>query len=473
MNVIETALWILSVISLVYVTVANFSYIAFTIVAWRKLAGFRRARTYTPLGEMFTSPFTPGVSVILPAHNEEAGIVDSVKSLLDLHYPTHEVIVVNDGSTDATLERLQDAFDLAPVREAMRAELTTAHGRETYVSRRNPKLWVVDKENGGKSDALNAGVNAASHPYVCAVDADAILEPDSLLLFVKPIVDDPSLVVAAGGIVRIVNGATVEAGRIVSFRMPRNPIAAFQVVEYNRAFLVGRTAWDSLNSLLIVSGAFGLFKRSLVEEVGGWARDTVGEDIEIVFRLHAHHRERGEPYRIAFVPDPVAWTEAPSDLATLSRQRRRWQRGLGETLWRHRRQIGRRRLGVVGLVAMPYFLLVEFLGSVFEAFGLFIVLAAWLTGAASLVFFLGYVFVSIVLGMLLAIAAIMLEEYASRRHERPADAARLVGYALLESFGYRQLNAYWRCRGMIDVARHRQGWGEMKRRGFETAEASK
>ena len=340
--------------------------------------------------------------------------------------------------------------------------------RATYVSRRRPNLWVVDKENGGKSDALNAGVNAAAHRYICAVDADVILEPDSLLRVAKPIVDDPELIAAAGGIVRVANGAVVEAGRIVEFGLPRSRLAVMQVVEYIRAFLIGRIGWSSMNALLIVSGAFGLFRRTLVEEVGGYARDTVGEDIELVVRLHVHMRAREEPYRIEFIPDPVAWTEAPEELATLSRQRRRWQRGLGETLWRHRRQIGRPRLGAVGLVALPWFLLFEFLGAAFEAFGLVVVLVAWLLGVLSVAFFLAFLAVAILIGLLLSIAAIMLEEYAARRHERARDVSRLVLYALLENFGYRQLNGYWRCRAFIDLARRRTAWGEMKRRGLES-----
>jgi cellulose synthase/poly-beta-1,6-N-acetylglucosamine synthase-like glycosyltransferase len=467
-NVLEEILEILSVTALLYFAVVNLTYLAFTLAAWHQLAAYRRARNYTPLDEMFASPFTPAISVLLPAYNEETGVVPSVTSLLDLRYPRHEVIVVNDGSTDGTLERLREAFDLVPVRRALRTRLDTEPVRATYVSRRRPNLCVVDKENGGKSDALNAGVNAAAHRYVCAVDADAILEPDSLLRFVKPIVDDPELVAAAGGIVRIANGSIVAGGRIVEFRLPRNPLAAIQVVEYIRAFLIGRIGWNSVNALLIVSGAFGLFRRSLVEEVGGYARNTVGEDIEIVVRLHVHLRARGEPYRIAFVPDPVAWTEAPEDLTTLSRQRRRWQRGLGETLWRYRREIGRPRLGTVGVLALPWFLVVEFFGAVYEAFGLVIVLVAWLLGALSWAFFVMFLIVALLLGLLLSIAAIMLEEYAARRHDRATDVARLVLYALLENFGYRQLNGYWRCRAFIDLARGRTGWGEMRRRGFES-----
>jgi cellulose synthase/poly-beta-1,6-N-acetylglucosamine synthase-like glycosyltransferase len=259
----------------------------------------------------------------------------------------------------------------------------------------------------------------------------------------------------------------IESGRLVDYRLPRSSLARFQVVEYFRAFLIGRLAFDSINGVLIISGAFGLFKRNVVEAVGGYSRDTVGEDVELVVRLHRYLREREEEYRIRFVPDPVCWTEVPEELRMLARQRRRWQRGLGETLWRHRRLIGNPRAGALGMVTMPYLLVFEFLGSIIELLGIPVVLAAWLLGALSLEFFLAFLAISVLLSVLLSIAAILLEEYAVRRHERPSDIARLVLYGVLENFGYRQLTAFWRCRGAVDFVRRRRDWGQMRRRGLE------
>ena len=462
--------WILRVTSwcalAVFMTIGA-TYLAFTFLAWRRLSAFRRARAYMPLDEIFTSPFTPPISLIMPAYNEERGIVPSVASLLDLRYPNHEVIVVNDGSTDGTLDRLRDAFELVPVREALRTRVAAAPIHATYISRRHRNLWVIDKENGGKFDALNAGINAASHHYFCAVDADAVLEDDALLRVVKPIVDAPDLLVATGGIVRVANGCVVDGGRVTAVHLPRSRLAAVQVVKYFRAFLIGRIGWDSLHALLIISGAFGVFRRDLVEEVGGYASGTVGEDIELVTRLHAHLRARDEEYRITFVPDPVCWTEAPERLQTLARQRRRWQRGLGETLWRRRRQIFNPRYGTIGLLALPYFLLIEFASAALEAFGLILVLVAFVVGAVSLSFTLVFLALSIVLAVLLSVAAIMLDGYAGRQHERTVDIARLALYAVLENFGYRQLTAFWRCRGIVDLMRGRTEWGAMQRRGLE------
>jgi cellulose synthase/poly-beta-1,6-N-acetylglucosamine synthase-like glycosyltransferase len=453
-------------VTIIYFACLNGLYAAFTLVAARSLRGHLRRRRYGVLEEALDSPLTPGITLILPAFNEAAGIVESVRSLLALRYPHFEIVVVNDGSTDDTLERLRESFDLAPIRRSVRAAIPTRTVRAAYVSRPHRALWVLDKENGGKADALNAGVNAAHHPYICAIDADALIEPNALLEVAAPIFDDPDHVVATGGIVRIANGCTIDHGRVVDVRLPSSPLAVLQVIEYFRAFLVGRVGWTRLNALLIISGAFGLFQREAVEDVGGYWTDTVGEDVELVVRLHRHFRSRGVAYRIAFVPDPVCWTEAPEDLRTLSRQRRRWHRGLGQTLWRHRRAIGDRQLGVFGVVGLPYFLVFEFLGPVVEVLGPPLTLLAFLLGDLSVLFLVAFVAVAFLLGIVLTTAALALEEFNFRRHERGRDIVRMLAYAVVENIGYRQLNDFWRLLAFVDLARRKQGWGVQARRGI-------
>jgi cellulose synthase/poly-beta-1,6-N-acetylglucosamine synthase-like glycosyltransferase len=466
MNALRTALEVSAVVGFVYFAVLNGLYLVFTGLAWRAVRAYRRARAYAADEETFGSPLTPPVSILLPAYNEEAGIVESVRSLLALRYPELEVIVVNDGSTDATLSRLAEAFDLVPVRKALRPSLPCARVRATYASRRHAQLWVVDKENGGKADALNCGIDAARYPYFCAVDADAMLEEDALLRVAKPILDDPGLVAATGGIIRVANGCRIDHGRVVDVRLPRSHLAVFQVVEYLRAFLVGRIGWSGMRSLVIISGAFGLFRRNLVEAAGGYSRSTVGEDVELVLRLHRHLRERGEDYRIEFVPDPVAWTEAPEDLRTLSRQRRRWQRGLAESLWRHRRVAFNPRFGVLGTVAAPYFLFFELLGPLIELAGYGSVLAAAIVGSLSGTFFVAFLVMAVLVGIFLSASALMLEEFSFRRYNNEADAARMVVVAVFENLGYRQLVTVWRALALFDLVRRRRGWGEMRRRGL-------
>ena len=458
----------LAALTLAYFAVLNLVYLAFTAIAWRGVVRHLHARGHAADDEVFASPVTPPVSVLVPAYNEEPTIVESVRSLLALRYPHHEVIVVNDGSADATLERLVDEFDLVPVRKALRYLLPTAPIRGAYVSRRHRNLWVVDKENGGKADALNAAVNTSRYPYICAIDADAILEEDALLRVVRPIIEEPDVVVATGGIVRIANGCRIDHGRVLEVRLPRSRLATLQVLEYFRAFLIGRVGWSRLNALLIISGAFGVFRRSLVEAVGGYAQDTVGEDIELVVRLHRHLRERDERYRIEFVPDPVCWTEAPETVGQLSRQRRRWQRGVGGTLGRHRVATGNGRYGALGAAALPYFLFFEFLGPVVELLGLPAIVAWWVFGALSVVFLVGFLVVAVLLGILLSLAALTLEEHSFRRHRDGREIARLVWFSIVENLGSRQMVAFWRFLGLVDLVRGRGEWGDMSRRGFTT-----
>ena len=273
----------------------------------------------------------PPISLLVPAYNEEATIRTSIRSMLQLEYPDFELVVINDGSPDRTMDVLVREFGLVPYPGAVRIALPHASVRGIYRSTRHPNLRVIDKDNGGKADALNAGINLARHGLFCAVDADSILQRDSLLRLVRPFLDD-GRTVAAGGTVRIANGSRVRGGYLEQAGIPRNWLARFQIVEYLRAFLFGRLGWTSMNAVLIISGAFGLFDRRRVVDAGGYRHDTIGEDMELVVRLHRYHRERSIPYRITYVPDPVCWTEAPEDIGTLGRQRSRWQRGLSESL---------------------------------------------------------------------------------------------------------------------------------------------
>jgi cellulose synthase/poly-beta-1,6-N-acetylglucosamine synthase-like glycosyltransferase len=465
---LRSLLEVLGVVSIAYFAGLNLLYLIFTGIAWRSVARQLRRRSYDAVEDIFASPLTPGISVLLPAFNEESGVVESVRSLLRLRYPTHEVVVVNDGSTDATLDRLTEAFDLMPVRHHLRDAIDTQPVIATYASRRHPELLVIDKANGGKADALNAGINAAQHPYVCAVDADALIEEEALLRVAQPIIDDPT-VVATGGMVRIVNGCEVDHGSVSRIGLPKSRLATLQVVEYFRAFLVGRMAWSELGALLIISGAFGVFQRSAVEAAGGYWTDTVGEDAELVVRLHRHLRERDEPYKIQFVAEPVCWTECPEDVRALGRQRRRWQRGLAQALWRHRTMVGNPRYGVFGVFAMPYFLVFELIGPALELFAYVLLPLSAAAGLLSLSYLVAFLIVAVVVGMLLSVSALALEEFSFRRHPSHREVARLLGYAIIDNFGYRQLNDVWRAMGLVDLLRRNSSWGAQRRRGFTPA----
>ncbi len=414
---------------------------------------------------LLQSDIAPTISVLAPAHDEAATIVGSVRAMLGLSYPNLEVVVVNDGSTDETIRVLVDNFALVAIHPVFRRQVETKPVIALYRSRTRPNLVVVDKQNGGKADALNAALNVATGQLVCAVDADTIIEPEAMLRMVRPFVtrDD---VVAAGGTIRIVNGSEVRNGRVTSLRVPRRALAGFQVVEYLRAFLFGRLGWNRLGGNLIISGAFGLFDRQATAEAGGYAHDTVGEDMELVVRLRRRSYELGDPKAIAFIPDPVAWTEAPESLRVLGRQRDRWHRGLCDVLRRHRRVFLNPRYRATGLVVYPYFVVVELLAPVVEALGLVGLAIGLLVGAVDWSFAVLFFLVAYGLGIVLATFTLALEELSFHRYERLGDRALLVLWAVFESLGYRQLTVVWRLRGIWKFLRKRTDWGVMQRKGF-------
>lgn len=470
MTGLTQVLYWITVLAVAYFLVLNGTYLATSLLAFSRLRRYgARLKTFD-LERLLTSDGVPPVTLIAPAYNEEAGCVESVRAFLSLSYPDVQILVVNDGSKDATLARLIEAFDLVPAPRVPTAPIPSAPIREMYRSRRHPNLLVLDKENGGKADALNAGLAHCRTPLFCAMDADTLLERDALLRVVRPFIEDADTV-AVGGIIRIVNGCRVRDGEVVEVGLPDNLLARFQVLEYLRAFLAGRMGWDALDATLIISGAFGLFRRSAVVSVGGYATDTVGEDMELVVRLHRVLRERGERYAIRFVPDPVAWTECPETLRVLGRQRDRWQRGLAQSLMRHRRMLLNPRYGRVGMIAYPFFFFLEMLGPLVELAGWVSLPILLASGRVDLLFATSFLAVSVGLGMVLSVLAVALEELSFRRYPRRSDLFRLFGLGLLENVGYRQLQSWWRLKGLWSAVRGSEAWGAMERKGFSRAGA--
>jgi cellulose synthase/poly-beta-1,6-N-acetylglucosamine synthase-like glycosyltransferase len=454
---------------LLYFLAINTHYLLLMLVGFRETRRALRESHWRDLRRLMRSPLTPPISLLVPAHNEEVNIAESVRSLLMLNYPEFEVIVVNDGSTDGTLRVLVERFGLRAVPRSFEYAVPCRPIRAVYESAEVPNLVVVDKENGGKADALNAGLNLALYPLFCAIDADSVLEADALLRVVRPFVEDPGVTVATGGVIRIANGCEVRAGRVVAVHPPRRFLPLVQTVEYLRSFLFGRMGWSALNGLLIISGAFGLFDKRAAILAGGYAPDTVGEDMELVVRMHRRLAERGIPYRVRFVPDPVCWTEVPERLRVLRRQRTRWHRGLIDTLWRHRAMLGRRRYGAAGLVAMPAFLLFEMLGPVVELSGYLVVPASALLGILDAGFLLIFLTLAVLYGILLSVSAVLLEDMAYRRYPRLRDLVLLVLVGVAENLGYRQLTAWWRTRAFWEYWRGDLGWGRMERQGIGRA----
>ena len=410
-----------------------------------------------------TSHIKP-ITLICPAYNEGAGVVAAVSSLLSLRYPKFQVVVVNDGSKDDTLQKLIEAFRLRRSERVVRLALPTAVIRDVYESPFIPRLVVVDKENGGKADALNCGLNLATYPLVCCMDGDSLLENDALLKITRPFLDRPD-VVATAGVIRPLNGCRVTSMGIRGVFMPESWLARLQAVEYLRSFLFGRMGLSNLGSVFIVSGAFGVFRKDLLLEMGGFHK-TIGEDFELVVRIHHHLKARGRPYQIVMVPDPVCWTEVPEDTPTLRRQRNRWQRGLLDTLWLHREMWFNSAFGRIGLFSMPYFLLFEAAAPVIELLGYLLFFSALCQGRVEAPFALAFFSVALMLGTFNSHMAILLEQITKHPYQRRQDWALLLLCGFLENFGFRQRTLIWRLAGTYDWFRRREGWGDMKRKGI-------
>lgn len=460
-----TAAALLETAILAYFLAMNGHQLVFLLRAYLATRRHLAADFSDELEDLFGTVHHKPITLICPVFNEAAGVVASVNSLLALRYPETQIIVVNDGSADDSLQRLIAAFRLRPSQRVVRKVLPSADLRGIYESLHVPNLVVVDKANGGKADALNCGLNLARFPLVCCIDGDSLLENDALLRVARPFMQNRDMAVC-GGVIRPLNGCRVTPMGIRGIHLPGSWLARFQIVEYLRAFLFGRVGLASLDSLFIVSGAFGVFRRDLLVATGGFETATIGEDFELVVRLHRRLREWKRPHHITLVPDPVCWTEVPEHFRELGRQRNRWQRGLLETLWRHRRMILNPRYGRVGLFSMPYFLIFEGLAPVIEAGGyLYFAGSIWahsLSGPFAILFF----YTALLLGVMNSLVSVVLHEISGHRYQGFRAWSILLFAAVAENFGYRQLTVWWRLRGTFDWLRGKDSWGHLQRKGL-------
>ncbi len=457
---------------LVYFLLINTSYLILMVAASVDFAAHLRRQTWVDRDAAAASPMVPGVSLVVPAYNEEAGIVSSVESLLSLRHPRHEVVVVDDGSTDGTFATLVRRFELVGVDREIPTDVTvTAPILGVYVpDDGRTRLTVVRKENSGKTDAVNTGINAATQPLVAIVDADSVLDPDALIAVTEPFVVDPVRTVATGGVIRAANGCTVLDGRVVRVAAPRQWLARIQVVEYLRAFLMGRSGWSRLKGLILISGAFGVFRRDVLVDIGGLDHGSLGEDFELVMRIHRLFKARGEEYRVSFVSEPVCWTEVPITRPVLRRQRMRWHRGLWEVLWKYRAMLFNPRYGRIGLLVLPWFWLFELAAPALELAGLVLVLLGLAFGLVDTTYALLFMAVAYGYAIVINLSALAIEELSFHRYPRWRDLLICLLASILENFGYRQLTAWWRCRGAWDGIRGSKAvWGTMTRTGFRLA----
>ncbi len=451
----------------VYYLLSNLFYLALLVTAFVASAKHRERLSSLRLETLDDSPFTPPISILVPAHNEAATITENVRALLAMDYPALQIIVINDGSSDGTLRVLSESFGLRETGILYVPQVKSARVRALYTSAADERLLVVDKEAGGtKADAANAGLNAATSPYVAVIDADSVLEKDALLRIGAEIFSSPTEVVATGGIVRVLNGSEVEGGQIRDIRLPKRGIEVLQVIEYLRAFLIGREAWGVLNMLPIISGAFGVFNRERLMRIGGFRADAIGEDIDLVVRMHRSLLQDHKQYRLPFVPEPTCWTQVPQTLGALGKQRSRWQKGLLDVLWRSRDMLFRRRYGRFGCVMLPYLWVFELAAPVVEITGLCTIALAAVLGVLSKTFLIQFAIYGYAFATLISIGGVVQEEITFRRYSRWTDVGRLLLYCLAEHFPYRQINMWWRLTGMWQYLRGNVAWEKSERSAF-------
>lgn len=449
----------------------NFVYAWCLPHAWIELNKHSQ-REDDPAGwEILRSQSAPPISIIVPAYNEANTIRESVMALLALQYPDLRVIVVNDGSSDATAETMVNEFEMVETYLVRETE-TISHKpiRNIYRSNIYPSLLFIDKENGKKADAINVGLTCVRTPLFCVIDADSLLEPTALLKAVRPFMETSDNVIAVGGTVGIVNGCIVTNGQVTEYKLPQSFLARLQVVEYIRAFLMARLAASRKGSLAIISGAFGIFRRDIALAVGGYDTSTVGEDMELVLKMHRHMLEREIPYSVRYVPEPVCWTEAPESFKFLSNQRTRWQRGALECLSRHKRMIFNPRYGRLGMVTLPTFVLTDLISPVAEILGYCLMIIFVLLGWMDYRYFIAITLLIFSYGVLISILSLMLEQDEIERFSRPRDIWHVLLTAIVENFGFRQICSLWRIRGLVQHFRGMSPtWGSMERRGFSVS----
>ncbi len=438
----------------------------FSAIALRK---YLRKNSYINYNSLITSPLSPRVSVIAAAFNESSTIIDNIRTLLSLYYNNFEVIIVNDGSTDDTFRKIKETYNLVKVNYYFDYRIPCERIKGVYKSK-DPsfnRLTVIDKNNGGKADSLNAGINISRSPLFVSIDADSIIEPDSILKMVKPFLEEKHRkVIGTGGVIRIVNSCDIEKGHIREIHLPDKILPRLQVLEYTRAFLLGRMAWSHLDGLMLISGAMGMFDRETVIGAGGYSTLTVGEDMELVLRMRRYMTEQKQPYEVTYIPDPLCWTEVPSDVRSLKRQRTRWTRGLMESLYRHRKMLLNPRYKKLGLLGYPYWLILEWLAPLIAFGGMVYTVFLIIAGTINWPFFiLLFVFVY-TFALSLSTWAVLFEEVTFHKYNRRSDVLKLMAASLLEPFLY-PMHTIFSVIGNIEYLFGKKGWGTQQRRGFD------
>jgi poly-beta-1,6-N-acetyl-D-glucosamine synthase len=445
------------------------SYALLAIFSASSMLRYMRKNSYIDYKVLLSSPMAPSISIIAPAYNEGKTIIDNIRSLLSLHYNDFQVIIVNDGSKDNSMEKIIKAYDLEKADFVYEEKIRTKEIKGIYKSRNKAfnKLIIIDKENGGKADALNAGINFSQKDYICVVDVDSVLVEDALLIMTKPFLEETEkIIIASGGVIRIANSCKIEDGKITEVKLPRSFIPRVQVLEYTRAFLMGRMAWSRLNGLLLVSGAFGMFKRDIVIKVGGYNTDLVGEDMELIVRMRRYMAERKQKYQVIYIPDPLCWTEVPSSLKVLGRQRDRWTRGTMESLFIHFKLFLNPRYKSLGLLGHPYWFFFEWFAPIIEFIGIIYFIIIAILGIPNWPFFFLLLGTIYFFAVTLTYWAILFEELSFHRYKRKREVFKMLITALFEPIFYHPFILLFSIRGNFKYFTGEKSWGSMERVGF-------
>ncbi len=444
------------------------SYLSLGIFSALALRRYLRKNSYINYNSLVLSPLSPRISIIAPAYNESRTIIDNIRTLLSLYYNNFEVIIVNDGSTDDMFDKMVKAYDLTRVNYYFDYRIPCERIRGIYRSK-DPsynRLTVIDKVNGGKADSLNAGINICQSSLFVSIDADSIIEPDSILKLVKPFLEEKDKkVIGSGGVIRIVNSCDVERGHIREIKIPKKILPRLQVLEYTRAFLLGRMAWSHLDGLMLISGAMGIFDRETVIKAGGYSIKTVGEDMELVLRMRRYMAENDQKYEVTYIPDPLCWTEVPSDLKSMTRQRTRWTRGLVESLRSHRKMFLNPKYGRLGILGYPYWVFFEWLAPLIAFAGFVYTIYLIITSSLNWPFYLLLFIFVYTFAVSLSTWAVLFEEITFHKYKKKRDVLRLLATALFEPFFY-PVHTYFALRGNLQVLRGKKGWGQAARSGF-------
>ncbi|GIZ07593.1 glycosyltransferase family 2 protein [Flavobacterium sp. UMI-01] len=462
---------ILEFIFFSFAFLAVLSYIILAFISGVETVNYMKKNSFVNYKEILSSSISPSISIIAPAYNETLNIVENVRSLLSCHYANYDVIIVNDGSKDDSLEKLIKAYDLVKVDYPINQQIPTQPLREGVFKSTNPafeRLIVVDKQNGGKADALNTGLNISTNKYVACIDVDCLLLEDALQKMIKPFLESTeSKVIAAGGVIRIANSCVIKDGKLLDVNLPKNAIVKGQILEYLRAFLLGRMAWSRLNGLLVISGAFGMFDKKTAIEVGGYDTHTVGEDMEIIVRMRRYMEEQKVKYKVAYIPDPLCWTEAPNTYKVFISQRNRWTRGTIETLKKHKKIAFNADYNSLGTISYPYWLIFERIAPLVEVVGLFYMIYLIAMNSVKWDYALAFIIVAYLFTVFFSIVTIITEEHTYHQYKKKGTGYQLLKAAFLEPFINHPFVLYAAIKGNFDYYFNKKiKWGEMTRKGM-------